>query len=198
VIYTKAQEYLPNPQERLSWDKEGFAEWIMQHFPITLEAKELEESSNVEEIESLAVKRVLEGLEGKFDQLHKNISIPEKIADIVPDAGRQISEAVRNIMIRKVDEMWIEHLHSMDHLRHEVSLRSVGQRDPLMEFKHEAFRLFDEFGQELRAAIAHDLFRFEMVPPDPKALEKLIAKMRLETSRSFVDEEEKEKSGSPS
>lgn len=190
VIYTKAQECFPN-QDRSLWNIEEFTEWAMKYFPITFDAKELEnEKLSSDEMESFVVKRVLKSLERKLDHQLQKIAIPGKIASIVPDANYHIDEAVRNIIVRRIDEMWIEHLHTMDHLRHEVSLRTVGQRDPLMEFKHEAFRLFDEFGQELRSSIVHDLFRFEMVPSDPKAIEKLLAKMQMETTRSFVDGEE--------
>ena len=72
-------------------------------------------------------------------------------------------EAVRNLMIRKIDQLWQEHLLRMDHLRSDVNLRTVGNRDPLMEFKHDAFDFFDEFSRTLRTEIAQDLFRFEIV-----------------------------------
>ena len=51
----------------------------------------------------------------------------------------------------------------MDHLRSDVTLRAVGQRDPLTEFKHEAFALFDELSRNLRTEIARSIFRFEIM-----------------------------------
>ena len=53
----------------------------------------------------------------------------------------------------------------IDHLRTEVHLRSVGQKDPLLEFKHEAFALFDSFSLKIKIEIAHALFKFEMMAP---------------------------------
>jgi len=98
-------------------------------------------------------------------------------------------EAIRNIMIRKIDQLWQEHLLRMDHLRSDVSLRgSVGQRDPLMEFKHDAFLFFDEFGRTLRTEAAQDLFRFEIVMRPAPSLQDILAGLQLETNRSFVPE----------
>ena len=90
-------------------------------------------------------------------------------------------------MIRRLDRIWQEHLLHMDHLRSDVSLRAVGQRDPLMEFKHEAFALFEELSRSLREDIARALFRFEIVPPQ-QTLQQFMNSvgMRLETTRSLV------------
>ena len=76
----------------------------------------------------------------------------------------------------------------MDHLRTDVNLRTVGQRDPLMEFKHDAFLLFDEFGRTLRSETAQDLFRFEIVMQPRPSVQELLANLQLETNRSFLPE----------
>ncbi len=75
-----------------------------------------------------------------------------------------LQEVLRSLMIRKIDARWIEHLLAIDHLRSDVHMRTVGQKDPLLEFKQEAFNLFTSFSQQVREEIARDLFRFEMVP----------------------------------
>jgi preprotein translocase subunit SecA len=92
-------------------------------------------------------------------------------------------------MIRKVDQLWQEHLLRMDHLRSDVNLRTVGQRDPLMEFKHDAFAFFDEFSRTLRTEAAQDLFRFQIVMRAPPTLQDMLAQLQLETNRSFVPED---------
>ena len=84
------------------------------------------------------------------------------------------NEAIRNIIIRKVDA-GKEHLLQMDHLRTDVNLRAVGNRDPLMEFKHDAFAFFDEFSRTLRTDIAQDLFRFEMVMRPTPTIQEMLA-----------------------
>ena len=83
-------------------------------------------------------------------------------------------------MIRKIDHLWIEHLLTIDHLRTDVHMRTVGQKDPLLEFKHESFALFDSFSKRLRLEISRDLFRFEMLPQQSqeKRLEQTAAHLK--------------------
>ncbi|HEY5260328.1 MAG TPA: hypothetical protein VIJ46_06740, partial [Rhabdochlamydiaceae bacterium] len=76
---------------------------------------------------------------------------------------------IRNILIRNIDTLWQEHLLNIDHLRSEVHLRAIGQKDPLQEFKHEAFALFDSLSLKIKLEIAHALFKFEMVVPERAA-----------------------------
>ena len=63
-------------------------------------------------------------------------------------------------------------------------MRMVGQKDPLLQFKHESFALFETFSKRLREEISRDLFRFEMMPPASQqklsdALSKAAAKKQL-------------------
>jgi preprotein translocase subunit SecA len=76
----------------------------------------------------------------------------------------------------------------MDHLRVDVNLRSVGNRDPLTEFKHEAFALFDELGDTIREDIAKNLFKFELTLPEPQDIQRILSQMQMERNRSLVDE----------
>ena len=76
-----------------------------------------------------------------------------------------LNDIIRGLMIHQIDKNWQEHLLHIDHLRDEVGMHAVAQRDPLLEFKHEAFHLFAEFSEHVRTEIAHGLFKFEMAPP---------------------------------
>jgi Preprotein translocase subunit SecA (ATPase, RNA helicase) len=93
------------------------------------------------------------------------------MAQVAKERGAErpfpIEDILRDMMVRHVDRLWQEHLLGMDHLRTDVSLRTVGQRDPLLEFKHEAFNLFENFNFRLSEEIAHALFAFHvMVRPE--------------------------------
>jgi preprotein translocase subunit SecA len=85
-----------------------------------------------------------------------------------------LQEVIRNLMVRKIDHLWQEHLLHIDHLRSDVHMRTVGQKDPLLEFKHESFSLFEAFSKNLRQEISQDLFRFEMMPQAPTKRPKRI------------------------
>jgi preprotein translocase subunit SecA len=68
----------------------------------------------------------------------------------------------------------------------------VGQKDPLMEFKHEAFLLFERFTQQLRLQTAQALFRFEIVPTPVMDMNAVLEQLQWETDRSLVSEIENE------
>lgn len=65
----------------------------------------------------------------------------------------------RHIILEALDRLWQEHLHAMDHLRSSIGLRVYAQKDPLVEYKHEAFSLFDTLMQEINQEILTNMFR---------------------------------------
>jgi preprotein translocase subunit SecA len=91
------------------------------------------------------------------------------------------------LMAQKVDQLWQEHLLTMDHLRSEVSLRTVAQRDPLLEFKHEAFRIFHEMSRRLHTETARNLFKIEITVMHPGLFQELLKQISLETNRMIFD-----------
>ncbi len=79
--------------------------------------------------------------------------------------------AERQIYLATIDRLWMEHLENMRHLREKVSLRGFGQRDPLVEYKNEAFLSFEELLGNVRGNTLRALFRLkvEATPPPPPA-----------------------------
>ncbi|MBI4434512.1 SEC-C domain-containing protein [Candidatus Uhrbacteria bacterium] len=82
------------------------------------------------------------------------MSLRERIGS--EEGFRTLSRAV---VLRATDQLWIEHLDAIDHLRHGIGLRGYGQRDPLVEYKREAYRLFTELlaliQQDVVTALCH-------------------------------------------
>jgi preprotein translocase subunit SecA len=81
-----------------------------------------------------------------------------------PDIARQIEKAV---LLQTVDQMWREHLVTLDALRSVIGLRGYGQRDPLNEYKSEAFALFESLLSRLRAEVTGQLSHVRLAPPPP-------------------------------
>jgi preprotein translocase subunit SecA len=69
-------------------------------------------------------------------------------------------------LLQTLDHLWREHLIMLDHLRQVIGLRGYGQRDPLQEYKSEAFNLFETMIAHLREAVTAQLMRVEIVPPE--------------------------------
>lgn len=188
VCIHAAQQFFKSRSEEGGWDPEGYRQWLMRHFPVTFEEGVFDdEYMDVPALEKLASDKIIKAFKEKLERENAKFPTPPmQEGQLMP--RRPANEAVRNLMIRKIDQLWQEHLLVMDHLRSDVNLRTVGQRDPLTEFKHESFTLFEEFSRTLHADIAQDLFRFEMVVRQMPTIEQLLSVLRMETNRSLVSD----------
>lgn len=93
-------------------------------------------------------------------------SIAKKIYEakeiqISPSIMREIE---RIITLQAIDNLWMEHLDTMDHLRQSVSLRGYAQKDPLVEYKQDGLRLFERMLKEIDKTIVYTIFKVEVRP----------------------------------
>ncbi len=86
-----------------------------------------------------------------------------KAAEITPEIMRHIEKAV---LLESLDQLWREHLLTLEHLRQVIGLRGYGQRDPLNEYKTESFTLFEGMLASLREATTAKLFHVELAPEE--------------------------------
>ena len=70
-----------------------------------------------------------------------------------------LKEVERYTILSAIDKLWQEHLYEMDSLRYSIGLRAYGQRDPLIEYKAEAFKIFEELMVNIKTEICHNIFR---------------------------------------
>ncbi len=87
----------------------------------------------------------------------------KKAVDIGPQIMRQIERAV---LLQTLDNLWREHLVTLEHLRQVIGLRGYGQRDPLNEYKSESFTLFEHMLARLREAVTGQLMHVELARQD--------------------------------
>ncbi len=93
-----------------------------------------------------------------------------KAANFGPEVMRYVE---KSLLLQMFDAVWKEHLLALDHLRQGIGLRAYGQRDPLNEYKSEAFVLFNGMLDDLRERVTSTLSRVELSaepPPEPRAL----------------------------
>src|SRR5206468_8508076 len=91
----------------------------------------------------------------------------------VEEVGADLMPMVeRDVMLRTIDWQWMEYLTQMEQFREGIGLRAYGQRDPLVEYKNEAFEMFNELRDRIQASIVSRIFRVSVQrnapPPPPK------------------------------
>ena len=89
----------------------------------------------------------------------------EKAANYGPELMRL---AEKSVLLQVLDQTWKEHLLALDHLRQGIGLRAYAQKDPLNEYKHEAFNLFEQMTESLRETVTMVLYHMEISDTDPE------------------------------
>ncbi len=94
----------------------------------------------------------------------------------------------KGLMIRSIDTLWIDHLEALDHLRTGIGLRGYGQRDPLIEYKKESFKMFKELLGMIRKQIVYSIYKMgiasEVAPSMMERTTNLTFTAPLKTSSS--------------
>ena len=80
-----------------------------------------------------------------------------------------MDQAERQILLNCIDHVWREHIVAMEHLRESVGLRQMGQRDPLQEFKAEAFEMYNAMVAKLGELVTANVMRVRLTQPAPQA-----------------------------
>jgi preprotein translocase subunit SecA len=95
-------------------------------------------------------------------------ALNKKAAEFGPEIWPRV---LRAVILRSIDQLWVEHLTEVDDLRRGIGLRGYAQEDPLNAFKREAFKLYDEFQSLIRVSIGRSILRVSVVQqeaPRPK------------------------------
>ncbi|MBI5273378.1 MAG: preprotein translocase subunit SecA [Chlamydiia bacterium] len=181
VISHMGESHLKGSSTDRTWDATGFTTALMNHFPVSFEPGSLSHPDffQAADIEKKAFEKVLGAFHQKLVYQRELLSTFRAELGDTEKAQNVLQEVVRNLMLRKIDSLWQDHLLHIDHLRSDVHMRTIGQKDPLIEFKHESFALFENFSRTLREEITRDLFRFEMMPQSPQhTLQESLVKQR--------------------
>src|SRR2546429_9340546 len=80
----------------------------------------------------------------------------------------------RDVMLRTIDWQWMEYLTQMEQFREGIGLRAYGQRDPLVEYKNEAFEMFNELRERIEMSIVSAIYRVNVQRNEPPPLVRQI------------------------
>jgi preprotein translocase subunit SecA len=160
TLFDMIEEFLLARAEELLLDgnaetTKSFREWFQLTFPVPLPKEEL--STEQEQVEQLCG--------NLMDRIQEAYRIKASATD-----PRTVGMFERFVLLRAIDMNWQDYLRSMDHLREGIRLRAYGQRDPLIEYKKEAYEMFGTLMANIRQEVAANLFRLAPVaaPPTPR------------------------------
>jgi preprotein translocase, SecA subunit len=153
VIYDLVAKHIPEHAYAEQWDVKGLREAVQRVLNLDLPIEEWAQEEGIAEDDIRA--RIIEASDRAF---------AEKAERFGPDIMRYVE---KSILLQTLDMLWREHLVNLDHLRSVIGFRGYAQRDPLNEYKSEAFELFQAMLHNLREAVTAQLARVELVRETP-------------------------------
>ncbi|MCD6461059.1 preprotein translocase subunit SecA, partial [bacterium] len=164
VVESKFDEFAPALSKEPEWDLRGFILWWRETFLFPLDLKVIEAKTERQDI-----------LNYLFDLLRKAYASKERFE--TPEKMRELEKMVA---LQVIDKLWIEHLYSMDNLRHDIGYRSYGQRDPLIEYKQESYHIFSDLIDAIRKEIVDLVFKASFIPIEEQ--ENILAQLEEQFS----------------
>src|SRR5881296_1686447 len=149
------------------WDLGGLTEALHRQFDVKIATAQYEEVVSHQGLADLV-----------------GAAVKERYAQRERELGDELMRALeRHEMLIVIDTQWKDHLLSIDHLKEGIGLRGYGQRDPLTEYKKEAFDLFQDMAERVKAAVVERLFKVQVVREAPMAMPTLTARADTQESR---------------
>jgi preprotein translocase subunit SecA len=149
AMFTDSSRY---PEE---WDLEEMLLTLRNFFPTTLTLEKIGDPAELD-AETLAdmvvedARKLYEAKEARF-------------------GAEEMSQLANWVLLRTMDSKWRDHLYEMDYLREGIGLRALAQRDPLVEYKNEGFKLFQEMMDSIQSDFVRYLYHLEIVQPEQPA-----------------------------
>jgi preprotein translocase subunit SecA len=136
------------------WDLDEMFTGLHSIYPVSFTPDELGPRAELDREE--LIDRVLADARGQYEAKEAAYAADERIG---PDVMRQLE---RFIVLNAIDQRWREHLDNMDYLREGIHLRSMAQKDPLVEYKVEGHQMFQEMMAQVRAEVCSFLFHADI------------------------------------
>ena len=152
-------KHIPPDAYPEQWDVSGLKDAVRNYLNLDLPVDEWAKE------EGIADEEMRERLRHAADAAYA-----ARVEQNTPDVMRYVE---KQVVLQTLDHLWREHLVTLDHLRQVIGWRGLAQRDPLNEYKSEAFELFDGLVTRLREHVTAQLMRVEVMfqPPEPEPAE---------------------------
>ncbi|HTG48404.1 MAG TPA: preprotein translocase subunit SecA [Actinomycetota bacterium] len=168
VVSSVVGEWAPPDTYAEDWDTEGLVTSLNEYFPVASTARDLADVREAHELDERFTREALEAYEAKE-------------ASVGAEVMRELE---RVVLLNITDTKWREHLYEMDYLQEGIHLRAYAQRDPLTEYRREAFEMFEDLTASIRDDFVRYIYRVEVVQEQPQAQAPRV--QRLQENRDEV------------
>ena len=153
-------KFLEDAGDPSTWDRDGLVGALTMQFLVVPEA--IADPKATPTIDSIRAAALAEG-EAAF---HRKVEYLREfgVAIGVPDVDQQV---LAQVTLGVIDEKWKDHLYDLDQLRNAIQYRAYGQKDPLVEYKKEAFEMFVDLIRDLRATFADRYLKVQVSAEGP-------------------------------
>jgi len=150
VVEATVATYCPEDAFAEEWDKEGLFTALSEVYPVSLTMQQVDEIGDSEALQAAFVEDALAAYAAKEEALGETM----------------MRELERVVLLNIIDTRWREHLYEMDYLQEGIYLRSYAQKDPITEYRREAFDMFEELTSTIQTEFVRYIYRVELVNPE--------------------------------
>jgi preprotein translocase subunit SecA len=156
ALEEQVEEYLPPAEHPEDWDLPALRNKLVLDYLLVVDAlpdqhDPTHEFDTLEAVERAVVERAREGFKRKLK-----------------DFGDHEERILSWVLLGVIDEKWKDHLYDLDHLKASIGFRGWGQKDPLVEYKKEAYDMFVGLMTDVRKSVASLTFRAQLAVPQPR------------------------------
>ncbi|MBI5465778.1 MAG: preprotein translocase subunit SecA [Candidatus Kerfeldbacteria bacterium] len=152
------------------WNLEEIYEVVHSMFPVSpglrKKLSEMETQAGDASADAKARDKIIRYLTGlsreAYDKLEKELIKSAQTIGAV-QAENIMRDVEKILLLRSIDTLWIQHLTAMDHLRGGIGLQGYGQRDPLVEYKREGYRMFKELLAQIQDQVVYNVYKSAIV-----------------------------------
>jgi preprotein translocase subunit SecA len=174
VIDDLVSKHIPKRAYAEQWDADGLKTAVINYFNMDLPVHDWVKEERIEE----------DDIRFRLEEAAEKAAA-EKAERFGPEIMTYVE---RSIVVQTLDNLWREHIVNLDHLRSVIGFRGYGQRDPLQEYKSEAFELFKALLNNLRQFVIGQLSRVELVQEPAPAPERPIMQVHHLSATTGVNE----------
>jgi preprotein translocase subunit SecA len=167
VVEATVDAYCPADVFPEDWDLDQLVVAMTEIYPTTKTAAELQAVRDIAELQAICIEEALAAYEAKE-------------VTVTPEVMRELE---RVVLLNITDTKWREHLYEMDYLQEGIHLRSYAQKDPITEYRREAYEMYQELTESIRADFVRYIYRVELVRPEAQQA----APTRVQDNRAEVE-----------